>query len=59
MRDSSWPRAPLDATSLALLRQVVHAVDAVETMRTSENLLIAGPVREDPLRRRAWLNRPP
>lgn len=47
--------APPANETLRYLRRVADAVERVDEMRTSENLLIAGPVPEAPLRRRAWL----
>lgn len=38
-----------------LLREIAEAVSEVEGLRTTDNPLLAGPVPEEPLRRRAWL----
>jgi hypothetical protein len=60
-----WFAAILDrvesgAPSLApatagFLREIASAVREVESLRTTDHPLLAGPVPEDPLRRRAWL----
>lgn len=42
------------ATS-AFLEEIASAVREVEGLRTTDNPLLAGPVPEEPLRRRAWL----
>ena len=54
-RDGIAAGAPaLAATSREYLAQVSEAVRRVDEMRTSDNPLLAGPVPEDSLRRRAW-----
>jgi hypothetical protein len=45
----------LPPTTAAFLQGIASAVREVEGLRTTDNPLLAGPVPEDPLRRRAWL----
>lgn len=46
------PPAP---ETLRFARDVAAAIDAVESLRTTRDPILGGPVPEDPLRRRAWL----
>jgi hypothetical protein len=55
-RDGLAGGAPATAAeSLRYLGKLAHAVRAVDALRTSTSALIAGPVPQAPLRRRAWL----
>lgn len=48
--------AALPPPARSVLGRVARAVRSVETMRTSENPILAGPAPEDPVRHRAWLS---
>ncbi len=45
----------LPPAATELLKEIARAVREVEGLRTSDNPLLAGPVPEEPLRKRAWL----
>lgn len=56
MRDAlAAGQPPLDLPARRYLARLAATVRAVEAMRTSQDPLVAGPVPEEPLRRRAWL----
>jgi hypothetical protein len=47
--------APPGPETLRFLRDVAAAIVEVESLRTTRDPILGGPVPEDPLRRRAWL----
>ena len=46
--------APPASETLRFLKQLSASIGTVESLRTSRDPILAGPVPEDPLRRRAW-----